>query len=327
MQANASKTSLEPESANAEARRFAALRSLGIDVWLPRQPLTGCVGEHTVYAPADKRVASPSVAPSNKPDVGDSRAAGFVSSMKASLESSTDAPAHKTAQKKPPESAHRARSQNQQAIAQARALEWLCLFYKDWLFVDDVTDVNVVRSAYTDWMQALLFALGLNQDELAQTGSTVQAGNPELPVRRIKWPPTRDLAQSMVTAKGHGAQSQEALSDKAKQEYVEAWFERQRGLLGREVRHVVLMGAQTQMIIKDQLEKTKPINREFFVLGEEVLSSAAEGSNKAPKGFTMFEGASILLAPSSQTLWSEPLKKQLFWSALRQLKQASIKNA
>lgn len=305
-------------SASPEMQRFTMLESLGIDVWLPRKALSGIDGQHAVYGP-QRKSANPgdtSKAHRTQPaqqEAASAKAANVLASVAAG--SADKAPL----QNKPLQSLN-VQPKSQVAIARAPALEWLCLFYKDWLFVDDVSQANVVRSAYMDWMQALVFALGIDKDEIGE--EMKQAQRADLPIRRIKWPPTQKLAQSLVTSKAHGAQSQSALSETAKLEYVEAWFERQRGILGRDIRHIVLMGKNASGIVKDRLSSavdTSKTQSEFRIIPA-AASDNLEEQVENRLSANLFGAPAILLTPSSLQMWNDPFKKKTFWQALERLR-------
>ena len=292
----------------------SALQALDIDVWVPRQPLGGRVAEHFFYVeqespPGRSPLGKEPSALSNEPSAPAQRVsrAADVSALIQPSDSERSTNRRPNNQ----HSTNKSESVNDSAaVERAPSLEWLCLFYKDWLFVDDVTGLNTVKSAYSDWMQALLFSLGLYRDNHSK------AFTAELPIRRLKWPPTQNLAQSLSTSKGHGARHNEALSQRSKAEYVEGWFERQHSLLGRDVKYMVLMGEQAQRAFLESKETTasyKVISNNKTVEGKAGASSNV---------MTMFSDASLLLAPVSSVIWSSAESKKAFWQALVSLKQA-----
>ena len=297
--------------------------ALDIEVWLPRQQLTGNVSKHSSYS-LDSAYSNES-GRQPKVEIGankvllqnESRAADLSALLQS--DSSRSSPQHSF--NKPNRagvgSINGSNTGLNNAMDQAPALEWLCLFYKDWLFVDDVTGSHTVKSVYTDWMQSLLFSLGLYSDEQAQ------AFKAEPPIRRIKWPPTQGLEKSLATSKAHGAQQREVLSDKSKEQYVAAWFERQRGLLGREINFIVLMGKEPQDTLLAGGDSLAARDN----LADQNSNSGEGSNNKNQKDLCLetFPAARVVLVPSSQEIWAQPDKKKQLWNVLADLQRKANK--
>ena len=235
----------------------------------------------------------------------------------------------------------------------ARQFESLCLFYRDWLFMDDVSGVSFTRSAYVDWQMAVIRALGLLEssqhseagsygsqaqslDNAGQQGSQLQVQN-ELPIRRLRWPPTEDMDKRLALSNKQGARDQRVYSASSLTAFIVGWLERQRALLGRPIRCVVLQGRIPQTLADPKWSSNENAHADRDALNHHVQGSmsspdlaANAGDNASQLRFELksasgaiaqlFPEAKVLSAPPSPQLWRSAEAKKNYWLQLQALR-------
>ena len=279
---------------------------LGIQVWAPRIALKGSVGPHWVVAEQAKRqepvaAAAPSIAPSL-------RARGPVADSGPEV---LRAPVNKPAQVTKPKAVQA--SNAAVAALAAKPMECLCLFFKNWLFIDDVTLFSYRRSAYLDWQFSLLRAIGFGRLPAGEKGSQQVLEESELPLRRIRWPSANDLDQHLARSNNYAARDLTLHTEEAKLQFTLGWLRRQQASLGREIENIVLLGDAPRLLAHENRPDEQAAG------GSSLFSvSPAQGELKV-----LFGDASVLCAPSSELIWASADNKNLLWRHLQSMIQSS----
>ncbi len=293
---------------------------LGIPLWMPRCELEGVANPHWVARPA-KEHSEHAVAAAT---AHDAKAATDASSQAWAGRSSEETQAavaaaelrqslraaDKQRRPTPLASSDTAKPEPLGAIA---PMECLSLFFKNWLFLDDVTNFTYQRSAYLDWQQSLLRSLGLAGDVSRNDRAQQSHSEPEIPLRRLRWPSAADLDQHLARSNNHAARDLSLYSRESKLHFMLGWLRRQQASLGREVEHIVLLGEAPRLLIQER-DAAEP--QRFDESSFELFAAAGELQ-------ALFGEAKVLCAPASRALWSSVDNKRQLWRYLQKMTESS----